>query len=164
MHPATFAWAVVCCRDRDVAADVLQSVYLKVLDGRGQFEERSQFRTWLFAVVRNAACDHRRTRWWRRALSFDAQSVDREEEPQSAGSRLEAEEEIESIRNALSQLPPRQREIVHLVFYEDLTVADAAKVLGITVGAARQHYARAKESLRISLQVLLDRPNESQFR
>jgi predicted DNA-binding protein (UPF0251 family) len=45
-------------------------------------------------------------------------------------------------------------EVAHLVFYEDLTIEEAAKVMGVTLGAARRHYARAKKSLRNSLNPL----------
>ena len=61
------------------------------------------------------------------------------------------EDELSMIRAALGKFPSRQRQIVHLVFYEDLTVGEAASVLGVTVGTASQHYAQAKETLRTSL-------------
>jgi len=49
---------------------------------------------------------------------------------------------------ALTHLSVRQREVMHLVFYQDLTIEEAAKVLGITTGSARQHYERGKSRLR----------------
>jgi RNA polymerase sigma-70 factor (ECF subfamily) len=49
---------------------------------------------------------------------------------------------------ALNTLSPRQREVLHLVFYQDLTIAAAADVLGVSVGAARVHYERGKAQLR----------------
>jgi RNA polymerase sigma-70 factor (ECF subfamily) len=49
---------------------------------------------------------------------------------------------------ALDRLSSRQREVLHLVFYQDLTIAAAADVLGISVGSARVHYERGKAHLR----------------
>ena len=60
-HAAALGWALACCRfDRDLAHDVLQASYLKVVDGRARFEGRSAFRTWLFGVIRRTASEHRR--------------------------------------------------------------------------------------------------------
>ena len=56
---------------------------------------------------------------------------------------------------ALKQLSARQRDMMHLVFYQDLTIAGAADVIGISVGSARVHYERGKARLR---QILGDEP------
>lgn len=152
LHSASFAWAMVCCRDREAAEEVLQSVYVKVLAGRALPAGRSSFRTWLFAAIKNAAYDQKRRRWWSHVVRLDFEAL-----AELVGSTGDGhpehgdEDELSLIRAALGKLPSRQRQIVHLVFYEDLTVGEAASVLGVTVGTASQHYARAKEALRTSL-------------
>ena len=60
-------------------------------------------------------------------------------------------ESVQELQRALSSLSRRQHEILHLVFYQDLTIDAAAQVLGISVGTARQHYERGKEKLRALL-------------
>ncbi len=55
------------------------------------------------------------------------------------------------MREALSRLPARQRQVLHLVFYEELTVEQAAPVLGVSVGTARTHFDRGKRKLRTLL-------------
>src|SRR5438105_911030 len=69
LHPDSFGWALACCRrERTEAEDVLQMVYLQVLDGRARFDGRSSFKTWLFSVIRRTAAGERRRRLMRRVL------------------------------------------------------------------------------------------------
>ena len=64
---------------------------------------------------------------------------------------LEWSELQRRFRQALAELPKRQRETLHLVFYQDLSVAEAAEVMNISIGSARRHYERGKKRLRESL-------------
>src|SRR5713101_9591179 len=62
-HAACFGWALSCCRrDRAEAEEVLQTVYLKILEGKARFRGEANLKTWLFAVIRNTAIsEHRRS-------------------------------------------------------------------------------------------------------
>ncbi|MBP89413.1 MAG: hypothetical protein CMJ64_22330 [Planctomycetaceae bacterium] len=75
LHTASFAWAMVCCRNYELAEEMLQSVYVKVLDGHATHGGRSSFRTWLFAVIRNAARDRRCRQWWSRVVRLELDSL-----------------------------------------------------------------------------------------
>ncbi len=158
LHSASFAWAMSCCRDRELVEDVLQSVYVKLLDGHAPHEGGSSFRTWLFAVIRNAVRDKQRKRWWSRVLRLEFELLAEVADSTPGVHPTDEEDELKIVRAALGKLPERQRQVAHLVFYEDLTVEDAANVMGVTVGTARQHYARAKKSLKNMLKPL--QPNQ----
>ena len=141
LHPASFAWALACCdRDRNDAEDVLQTVYVKIFDGKARFDGRAAFRTWLFAVIRNTAAAQRRTRWFR---MFAWQRDDQE----SAEHELVRSERAAALVAALARLARRQREVLELVFYHDMTIEQAGATLGISVGSARVHYERGKKRL-----------------
>ena len=152
-HAAAHAWALACCRwDRDVAADVLQASYLKVVEGRARFEAKASFRTWLFGVIRLTAAEHRRKAWMRRMLPLTWL----DDRPEGhAGDDVPAalirSEQASRLVEALERLPRRQREVLHLVFYQDLSIAAAAAVMTISVGSARTHYERGKQRLRTLL-------------
>jgi RNA polymerase sigma-70 factor, ECF subfamily len=149
VHPQAHAWAVRCCRDdRGNAEDVLHEAYMKVLDGRARFEGRSSFRTWLLGVVRHTAREHSRRgwlramrleRWWRESEGARADAAS-----ESAG----GDERLGALRLGLARLSRRQQEVLHLVFYQNLTINEAADVLAMPVGTARTHYERGKSRLR----------------
>ena len=152
VHADCFGWAMACCgRDRDDAEEVLQTVYLSVLDGRARYDARSSFRTWLFGVIRRTAAGERRKAWLRGLLlTREAGSVE-PEAPAAPDSDIDLESRRDGLRHALTQLSARQREVLVLVFYHDLTVEDAAAVMGVSVGSARTHYARGKAHLAAML-------------
>jgi RNA polymerase sigma factor (sigma-70 family) len=154
LHSASFGWALSCCRrDRAEAEEVLQTVYLKIFEGKARFRGDSSLKTWLFAVIRKTAIgEHRknllRTLRWSDPSEQVAKPVSQSDEP---GLAFEKSETQALFQTALKTLPRRQREALHLVFYQDLSLREAADVMGISIGSARQHYERGKKSLRESL-------------
>jgi RNA polymerase sigma factor (sigma-70 family) len=147
-HADCFGWAMACCsRDRDHAEEVLQTVYLTVLDGRARYDGRSTFRTWVFGVIRRTAASERRKAWLRELLLERKAGSIRPEPIASPDAEVERDSRASVLRQALTNLATRQREVLHLVFYHDLTVEEAANVMGVSVGSARTHYARGKTRL-----------------
>jgi len=148
-HARNFGWSLSCCGwQRELAEDVLQEAYLRVLDGSARFRGRSSPRTWFYAVIRQVARDSLRGQHRRAVLNLRA--VGREEpEPVGDGAmeRLQEDENCGRLRAALMAISERQREVLHLVFYAELTVEEAAQTLRISVGSARTHYHRGKERL-----------------
>lgn len=151
LHRASFGWAMSCCRtQRQEAEDVLHTVYIKVLEGRARFDGRSSFRTWLFSVIHRTAQEHRRRHWLRAALLERW----RESDPVATGedARATDQERSAQLSFALARLSRRQQEVLHLVFYQDFTIEESARVLGMSVGSARTHFGRGKKRLRALLQ------------
>jgi RNA polymerase sigma factor (sigma-70 family) len=147
LHGSSLGWALACCgRRRDDAEDVLQDVYAKVLSGRAVFRHQSSFKTWLFGVIRLTAFEQRRWRWLRRHELSTEEPAD-----VPASVPLVDRQTAEHLARALGLLSDRQREVLHLVFYEGLTIAEAGAVMGVALGTARLHYERGKASL---LQIL----------
>ncbi len=150
MHPASFGWALWCCdHRREDAEEILQMAYVKVLEATARFDGRSSLRTWFFAVIRRTAWEHRRRRWVRELLlgqwtarqpAFIAETT-----PDAV---LAVSEESHALRQALTALPVRQREVLHLVFYQEMTIEQSATVLNISLGTARTHFERGKKKLR----------------
>jgi RNA polymerase sigma-70 factor (ECF subfamily) len=153
-HPASYGWALACCRwDREAAEEVLQTAYVKVIQGKARFNGHSSTRTWFFGVVKKTAREQRRVRAVRR-LALTRWLGRRPEAaplptPETLSGRAEAQRRL---RGLLSRLSPRQRDLLHLVFYQELSIEQAAGVLGISVGSARTHYERGKARIRTMLE------------
>ena len=144
LHTASFGWALSCCRQNHAdAEEVLQMVYLKILQGKAIYRGESKLQTWLFAVIRKTAISERRKQLLRSLSSIVS--------PGSSSSveiDFDRSEMQRRFQEALVQLPARQRETLHLVFYQDLSLSEAAEVMNVSVGSARRHYERGKKRLR----------------
>src|ERR1051325_6280430 len=148
MHLECFGWAVACCGNREDAEDLLQDVYVGVLDNGLRFRGDSTLKTWLFGVIRQKARSRLRRERLRELLGV--RHVARIDTPTPAtlpDDDALATERRERTSTALAQLATRQREVVQLVFYHDMSVEEAAKVMNVSVGSARTHYDRGKKKL-----------------
>ncbi len=138
LHADAYLWARQCCNFQDwLAKDVLQQVYLKILEGKAKFNGKSSVKTWLFAVIRYTAIEN---------IKKESKLY-----PLEVVSEMETEAEVESgfkPEKMIQQLPDKQKEVMLLVFYHGLTIEKSAEVMGTSVGTARTHYDRAKKNLK----------------
>ena len=149
-HAVSYGWALNCCSHNNTEAkDVLQQAYLKILQGRALYKGQSSFKTWLFSVIRYTAADERRRSWLRffglkkYANKYVGDSTCSDNEDLS-----ERDDISRAFRNSFANLPKRQKEILHLVFYQDMTLQEASHVMGVSIGSTRTHYERGKQNLR----------------
>ncbi|HSD75190.1 MAG TPA: sigma-70 family RNA polymerase sigma factor [Steroidobacteraceae bacterium] len=157
LHEQSYSWALSCCRyDRGEAADVLQQSYVHLIEGSARFDGDSTLKTWLFAVIRNVARQRaRRHLLWKRWFTAESGSqIDTSAEATIADAKhdVERRERRRRVLDALTGLSARQRETLELTFYRDLTIEQAARVMRISVGAARVHYERGKRVLAARLE------------
>jgi RNA polymerase sigma-70 factor (ECF subfamily) len=142
LHPDAFGWAV----------HVLQNAYLKLAAEKARFDGRSAFKTWWFGVIRFTAHEELRRARFRESLIGKLLAQFTEEAHPPPSRRLELDEQARALREALKKLPARQAEVLHLAFYQDLTLSEAAQVMRVSLGSARTHYERGKARLRELLQ------------
>lgn len=156
LHPDAYGWALHCCGgDALRAEEVLQNAYLKAAQGRLNSAGSSSFKTWWFGVIRLTAHEEFRRQRYRESLlgKLWLQWRGETHDPRpSPGRQMELDEQNAALRAALDQLPARQAEVLHLVFYQDLSLSEAAAVMKVGLGSVRQHYERGKARLRVLLQ------------
>jgi RNA polymerase sigma-70 factor (ECF subfamily) len=147
IHDQVFGWALSRCDyERAVAEDIVQQTYLELLSGSAKFEGRSSLKTFVFSVVQNLV----RGRYRRMASRLRlAEEVGRN------GVELVVEalndDEHKDLWLAVQGLPHQQRDVIELVFCRDMTIEEAAVVMGVATGTGRVHYDRAKKALRMRL-------------
>ena len=150
LHADAFGWARHCCRgDTSMAEEVMQNAYLKCLQGKLREPDPTGLKPWWLEVIRLTALEEwrrRQFRWSRRILSVEDEHVD------PATERIELDEEAARLQALVARLPARQGEVLHLVFYQGLSLAEAALVMRVRIGSVRRHYERGKARLREWLQ------------
>ncbi|MBD3629305.1 RNA polymerase sigma factor [Cyclobacterium sp.] len=139
LHKDAFLWARQCCGfDGEMARDVLQHVYLKILEGKATFHQQSAAKTWLFAVIRYTSLEWIRKKPVENSLPEIIEIED----------QIPEQEERISHEALIQLLPARQKEVLLLVFYHGLTLEKAAGIMQVSLGTARTHYDRGKKNLK----------------
>lgn len=137
-HREAFLWARQCCGfDGELAKDVIQQVYLKVLEGKARMKTAEHPKSWLFSVIRFTAIDE-----------LKAQGKWKWQELENELIWEESPSEPQSYEHLISKLPKMQQEVLLMVFYHDLTLEQAAAVLQLHIGTVRTHYDRGKKKLK----------------
>jgi len=146
-RPALGAFLQRLCRSPQDAEDIVQETYLRVYQHRQRYDGRSSIKTWMYTIALNLFRDRSRRKGSARLQGEVATHlpVDR---------RLEKEELAERIRGLVQSLPEGQREIFTLYRYEGLPYDDIARMLGITVGAAKAQMHHALQKIRSGLEPL----------
>lgn len=130
-----------------MAYEVVQTSYLKILERQKTFNRQSSFKTWAFAIIRNTAIDElRKLKKETLLLRSENDFIDT---GYDAGIEYGFDRKLEKqfFTEALNQLSDRQRQIMQLVFYHDLSLNESAEILQLSSGSVRKYYDRAKKSL-----------------
>lgn len=169
-HPSLVRTARRFVHDTAVAEEITQETWLAVIRNIGAFEERSSFRTWLFAILANQArsrrlLDDRRTERDRAFASVDGrwfQGLDGDEpghwqeSPADWGRLPEAQvlgaESVAVAQRAIDLLPDAQRQVITLRDVEGFTAAEVSTILGLTDANERVLLHRARAKVRAALE------------
>jgi RNA polymerase sigma-70 factor, ECF subfamily len=145
-----YAWRLA--RDPQRAADLAQETLLRGWRARHKLREPAAARVWLLRIATNLFRDG--IRIGRPTVAFPA--AEAASPTAGVGRRLEQRECVERALAALDELPPRQRQVMHLVTIEQLTHDDAAGVLGISADALKASLSVARRQMREKLKDIYD--------
>jgi len=134
---AVYRYALSILRTPHLAEEVLQETMMAIWKGAQNFKGRSKVLTWILGITRNQAHNIlRKESKGQRLPEIDPTTETRDPTKSMHVDLL--------VQEALEALSPQQREVMHLVFYESLTVRETASLLGIPEGTvkSRMHHAR----------------------
>lgn len=143
-------------RDAQLTADVLQITFAKMVE-RGHETQETTRKAWLFRVAYHEAIAYRRRegvgdKILRRVAWHTSGAAGGADEPLL---RLES---VQTVRDALEELPPEQRQVVRMRIYEEKTFAIIAKELKIPIGTALGRMRSALQKLRAKLDPTDEQP------
>lgn len=145
--PALLSLARRLLGDAAEAEDVTQETFLRLWRLAPDWEDRAALRTWLYRVATNLCLDRLRRR---RPLSAEPVPEIADEAP-GADRRLEAGERAQALRDALAELPERQRAAIVLRHLEDRSNPEIAETLDVSVEAVESLLARGRRALAARL-------------
>lgn len=144
-----FRFVTCSVRDRAVAEELYQEIWMRAIEARGRYEVQAKFTTWLYAIAHNRLVDH----WRKRGLSLVSLDTEENAAAEPAANPAEEPQQIAAARQsaarfvaALEALPPAQREAFLLHHEAEMGAAEIARATGSNEEAAksRLRYAVAK--------------------
>jgi RNA polymerase sigma-70 factor (ECF subfamily) len=162
--PSLYNVASWLSRNPADAEDLVQETFLKALRGFPNFEPGSNFRAWIFRILRNTYLTSRTGLAALRTVALEDELADRNESgtalfPEGAIDRETPERNLirlsdrASLHAAMEKLPPPLLEVILLCDVEEMKYREIATVLQIPIGTVMSRIARARTALRRELQV-----------
>jgi len=146
-----YSFACWLTHDRAAAEDLVQETFMKALKGFSSFKQGTNFRAWIYRILRNAFLTSQAG--LQASISLDAEddaSLEpaTEENPETVFlARLESE----SIQSALAELPVNFREIILLCDLEEMSYQEISLAIGIPIGTVMSRLSRARKAMRTLL-------------
>ncbi len=142
-------------QNRDEAEDLVQETYVKALKGFSSFQLGTNFRAWIYRILRNTFLTSRKGLKVAMTVPLD---FDEQEGPEPAIERdtpetlLLARSSHELLQKALDELPVHFREILLLCEVEEMSYQEISETLAVPIGTVMSRLSRARQTLRSQLQ------------
>lgn len=136
-------------RERALAEELYQEIWMRVIEARGRYEVRARFTTWLYTIAHHRLTDH----WRKRGLKVvelqdDDAAAPRADDPEA---RVAGREDLQRLAQAITALPELQREAFLLHAEAGMTVAEIAAATGANEEAAKSRLRYALARLKAAL-------------
>lgn len=131
--------------NRGTSEDLVQDVFYRILKYRTTYHGRSKFTVWMYQIARNAHIDHLRKQ--KKDIALEDQWEEVVSPEPSPHQEVEYGQEVALMRQALSRLPLKKREILVLSRYQNMKYREIAELLGCHIGTVKTYVHRAVKDL-----------------
>ena len=143
--------AYMYVKDIHTAEDIFQDVFIKVNQKLSTFEGNSSIKTWIIRITINACKDYLKSAWNRRVvpmMEYQEDAIISETDYDE----VEKRDSKELIKKSVLSLPAKYKDIVLCVYFQDMSITEAAKTLNIAEGTAKSRLSRARQRLKSILE------------
>lgn len=165
--PMVYRIAFARLADRSDAEDVTQDVFLRYFRTGMTYNSEEHRKAWLIRCAVNCAKNAAGSAWHRHRASGDILEnfADPDNEPASSGceEQFEKTERRLAVINAVMKLPEKYRTVIHLFYYEDMSVAQISNATGTGESTIKSQLSRARKLLKPLLLDIADQTGEVEF-
>jgi RNA polymerase sigma factor, sigma-70 family len=143
--------AYLYVRDLNTAEDIFQEVFIKVNRNLAAFEGNSSIKTWIIRITINTCKDYLKSAWNKRVvpmMEYQEDMIVSETDYED----VEKKDTRELVRKTVLALPAKYKDVVLCVYFQDMTITEAASALNIAEGTAKSRLSRARQKLKTILE------------
>jgi RNA polymerase sigma factor (sigma-70 family) len=148
-HKPLFRYFISMSRNRELAEDLVQDVFFRMLRYRASYDPNQSFTAWMYQIARNANVDQAQKR--RGEVVGIEEFTERRPEPAASGPGPEESavrtQDLGLLKGALERLPSDKREILVLSRFQGMKYEEISSVLGCEVGTVKVRVYRAMRAL-----------------
>ncbi|HBY71835.1 MAG TPA: RNA polymerase subunit sigma [Lachnospiraceae bacterium] len=143
--------AYMYVKDSHTAEDIFQEVFIKVNQKLSTFEGNSSIKTWIIRITINTCKDYLKSAWNRKVIPMMEYQEDQIISDTDFDS-VESQDTNDIIKTAVLSLPAKYKDVVLCVYYNEMTIAEAAIVLRVAEGTVKSRLSRARQKLKSALE------------
>ena len=145
-HKRIFNFLARMTMDREVAEDLTQNVFLRMIKYKNSYKEGSKFHSWIYQIARNVFSDHYQSHKNRKADYIDVEKMSDRMADRNENENLDEQERL--LQRSMSMLSEEQRELLVLTRFQHMKYEEVAVVMNTTVANIKVKVHRAIGKLR----------------
>jgi len=148
MFTSLYNFAHWLAHNREEAEDLVQEAYLKALKGFASFQQGTNFRAWMYRILRNTFLTSRSGLGMKMTVPLDREEDAVGPPTDTPEAALLARADQQMLQSALERLPVQFREVILLCDVEEMSYREIAEIIGIPIGTVMSRLSRARKSMR----------------